>query len=535
MESCGTFLMRLIERYGIEIAFGIPGVHTVELYRGLAATGIRHVTPRHEQGAGFMADGYARVTGRPALCIATTGPGMTNILTAMGQAYADSIPMLVLSSVTTTEQLGLGSGTLHELPSQRNLVAGVAAFSHTVLDTRQIPEVLAHAFTAFRSQRPRPVHIEIPIDVIQRPTATADLTPRRLPNAAGPAPAMIAEAAALLTAARNPIMLLGGGSVGGAAEARALADQLDIPVINTINAKGILPPAHPLHAGENLGFAPLREALRKADIVLAVGTEFGETEMYPEPAAIEIGGKLIRIDIDPHQLVRPMVAHLPIQSDAKTALAMLLAATGSNGKRREGSTPSGGERAAALREAVRPLWWPEIATHSRILEVVSRILKDSIIAGDSTEIIYAGNQFYRPGRPRSWFNSSTGYGTLGYGLPAGIGAKLAAPDRPVVVLIGDGGLQFTIGEMASAVEARTPIILLLWNNQGYGEIKNYMIQRQIPTLGVDIFTPDFLTIAQGFGWTADSATSLDHLASLLTAAANSAGPTLIELRDEGRF
>jgi acetolactate synthase-1/2/3 large subunit len=335
--------------------------------------------------------------------------------------------------------------------------------------------------------------------------------------------------------ARNPIMILGGGAVSGAAEARALAERLDIPVINTINAKGILMPAHPLHAGENLAFAPLREALRRADIVLAVGTEFGETEMYPEPAKIEIDGKLIRIDIDPHQLIRPMAAHLPIQSDAKTALAALLAAAEQGGSPRGEATSSGPERATALRDATRALWWPEIATHSRILEVVSRILRDPIIAGDSTEIIYAGNQFYRPRLPRSWFNSSTGYGTLGYGLPAGIGAQLAAPHRPVVVLIGDGGLQFTIGEMASAVEARTPIILLLWNNQGYGEIKTYMIQRQIPTLGVDIYTPDFLTIARGFGWVADSATSLDHLAALLTAASGRPGPSLIELRDEGRF
>jgi acetolactate synthase I/II/III large subunit len=535
MESCGTFLMRLMERYGIEIAFGIPGVHTVELYRGLAATGIRHVTPRHEQGAGFMADGYARVTGRPALCIATTGPGMTNILTAMGQAYADSVPMLVLSSVTATEQLGLDSGTLHELPSQRNLVAGVAAFSHTILDPRQIPEVVAHAFACFESQRPRPVHIEVPIDVILRPAASAELTPRRLPSVAGPSPTMITEAASLLGTAQNPIMLLGGGAAGAAVEARALAERLDMPVINTINAKGILPPSHPLYAGENLGFAPLREALREAGIVLAVGTEFGETEMYPEPAAIEIGGKLIRIDVDPHQLVRPVAAHLPIQSDAKAALAALLEVIERSGNRCETARPSGTERAAKLREAVRPLWWPEIATHRRILETVDRALQDPIFAGDSTEIVYAGNQFYRPGRPRSWFNSSTGYGTLGYGLPAGIGAKLAAPDRPVVVLIGDGGLQFTIGEMAAAVEARVPIIMLLWNNQGYREIKNYMVQRQIPTIGVDIYTPDFLTIARGFGWTAHSATSLDHLASLLSAAAGGAGPTLIELPDDGRF
>src|SRR5688572_15789106 len=133
MATCGEWLVRLLEAYGVELVFGIPGVHTVELYRGLPATRIRHVTPRHEQGAGFMADGYARVSGKPGVCFIVTGPGMTNILTAMGQAYADSVPMLVISSVNRTSELGLGGGRLHELPSQRAMVAGVSAFSHTLM------------------------------------------------------------------------------------------------------------------------------------------------------------------------------------------------------------------------------------------------------------------------------------------------------------------------------------------------------------------------------------------------------------------
>ena len=167
--TTGEYLVRLLESYGVELIFGIPGVHTVELYRGLPATKIRHVTPRHEQGAGFMADGYARVTGKPGVCFIVTGPGMTNIATAMGQAYADSVPMLVISAVNSRDQLAMGQGRLHELPSQRNLVAGVAAFSHTLLDPAQLPEVMARAFTVFNSARPRPVHIEIPLDVIAQP------------------------------------------------------------------------------------------------------------------------------------------------------------------------------------------------------------------------------------------------------------------------------------------------------------------------------------------------------------------------------
>ncbi|HWT98569.1 MAG TPA: thiamine pyrophosphate-binding protein, partial [Terriglobales bacterium] len=176
MTTCGEFVVKLLEAYGIDTVFGIPGVHTVELYRGLAGSSMRHITPRHEQGAGFMADGYARVTGKPGACFIITGPGMTNILTAMGQAYADSIPMLVISSVNRTEHLGMAEGRLHELRSQRDMVSGVAAFSHTILHPEQLPEVMARAFALFASARPRPVHIEIPIDVIAAP-----IDPARLP------------------------------------------------------------------------------------------------------------------------------------------------------------------------------------------------------------------------------------------------------------------------------------------------------------------------------------------------------------------
>src|SRR5579862_5833323 len=164
--TCGELLVRLLERFGVEVVFGIPGVHTVELYRGLPATRIRHITPRHEQGAGFMADGYARVSGKPGVCFIISGPGMTNILTAMAQAYADSVPMLVISSVNRTHELGMGGGRLHELPSQRALVAGVSVFSQTLMRPEELPELLRRAFTVFSSARPRPVHIEIPLDVI---------------------------------------------------------------------------------------------------------------------------------------------------------------------------------------------------------------------------------------------------------------------------------------------------------------------------------------------------------------------------------
>ena len=178
MATCGEVLVKLLEGYGVDHVFGIPGVHTVELYRGLAGSSIRHVTPRHEQGAGFMADGYARTRGKPGVCFIITGPGMTNITTAMGQAYADSIPMLVISSVNERSRLGLGNGYLHELPDQSALVAGVAAFSHTLMSVEKLPAELARAFAVFDSQRPRPVHIQLPLDIITAPADHLRVQPR---------------------------------------------------------------------------------------------------------------------------------------------------------------------------------------------------------------------------------------------------------------------------------------------------------------------------------------------------------------------
>jgi acetolactate synthase-1/2/3 large subunit len=527
MATCGEWLVQLLEAHGVELVFGIPGVHTVELYRGLPATRIRHVTPRHEQGAGFMADGYARVSGKPGVCFIVTGPGMTNILTAMGQAYADSVPMLVISAVNRTEHLGMGDGRLHELPSQRGLVAGISAFSHTLLKPEQLPEVLARAFALFAAARPRPVHIEIPIDVIAQEVDLRVIV-RARPRRPAPVPADISTAASWLKAAKSPLLVLGGGAADAAAGARILAEGLDAPVINTVNAKGILPPGHPLHAGENIAFAPLHHAIAEADVVLAVGTEFGETEMYPEPREVTIGGKLIRIDIDPEQVARGPNADLPIVADSGAALAAINAALGFTASAARPDTP-GAQRAAAIRAATTQYWWPAVARHDRIAKLVLDTLPGAILVGDSAEPVYALNQCYEAPLPRSYFNSSTGYGTLGYGLPAGIGAKLAAPNRPVVVLIGDGGLQFTIAELASAVEAEIPLIVLLWNNDGYGEIKNYMVEKQIAPIGVDIFTPDFLAIARGFGCTALRPESDAVLTTALREAEGRRVPTVIEL------
>jgi acetolactate synthase-1/2/3 large subunit len=528
MSTCGEVLVKLLEAYGVELIFGIPGAHTLELYRGLLDTHIRHITPRHEQGAGFMADGYARVTGKPGVCFIVTGPGMTNIATAMGQAYADSVPMLVISAVNARDQLGMQQGRLHELRSQQHLVSGVAAFSHTLLDPAQLPGILACAFAVFGSQRPRPVHIEIPLDVIVAEMGEGPFVPWSLPTQPGPQPAAIAKAANLLVHSRRPMIVAGGGAVGAAAEIRAIAEHLNAPVFMTINGKGILPAAHPLILSGNLGLAPMRSEMATCDVILAVGTEFGETEMYPEPHPLQINGQLIRIDIDPLQLTTSVPAALGIVSDAKLACVPLLAEL-----RRLGPVaPADGEaRASLVRAQIDATLWPACKAHRGLMAAIAEVFPDAIIAGDQTEPVYAANQFYQSASPRSYFNSSTGYGTLGYGLPAALGAKLGAPDRASVCLIGDGGLQFSLAELTSAVEAKIASAIIVWNNASYGEIKAMMAERAIPQIGVDILAPDFVALGKAMGCHAEAPSDIAGFKAALAASILRDVPTVIEIRD----
>src|SRR5476649_998626 len=533
MATCGEVLVKLLEGYGVEQVFGIPGVHTVELYRGLARSSINHVTPRHEQGAGFMADGYARTSGKPGVCFIITGPGMTNITTAMGQAYADLIPMLVISSVQSRSQLGGGRGKLHELPSQSNLVAGVAAFSHTLMSAAELPSVLARAFALFQAGRPRPVHIEIPLDVlVENADALLDSEPVQV-SSAGAAPAAIAQMASLLANARRPLILAGGGAIDSAARLIQLAEKLQAPVALTINAKGMLPSQHPLLIGSTQSLVPTRELINDADVVLAIGTELAETDYDITFAdSFRIPGALLRIDIDPDQTVRNYPPKVALVSDADIAVHALLSAIASQ-PLPERLEDWGHKRAAALRDTLNASWDEATLGQTRFLETVLDVLPDVVLVGDSTQPVYTGNLTLNPEHPRRWFNSSTGYGTLGYALPAAIGAWLGRGDgQPVVCLIGDGGLQFSLPELASAVEARVPVIVLLWNNQGYEEIKKYMLNRAIEPVGVDIYTPDFIGVAKALGCAAESIQGIAQLRTALRAAADRQGPTLIEI-DQG--
>ena len=537
MATCGEVLVKLLEAYGVEQVFGIPGVHTVELYRGLAGSSINHITPRHEQGAGFMADGYARTSGKPGVCFIITGPGMTNITTAMGQAYGDSIPMLVISSVQSRSQLGGGRGKLHELPNQSALVAGVAAFSHTLMSAAELPAVLARAFALFQAGRPRPVHIEIPLDVL---VENADALLASLPVSIarpGPAPAAIEQMSQRLAQAKRPLILAGGGAIDAAPALTQLAERLGAPVALTINAKGMLPSSHPLLIGSTQSLVATRALVAEADVVLAIGTELAETDYDVTFAGgFEIPGALLRIDIDPDQTVRNYPPTLALVADANLASEALLASLAPLPSR---DPQWGAVRVSRLQAQLSTEWDAPTRAQTVFLQTVFEVLPDAVCVGDSTQPVYTGNLTFNPEQPRRWFNSSTGYGTLGYALPAAVGAWLGRRAEgktggPVLCLIGDGGLQFTLAELASAVEAQTPIIVLLWNNQGYGEIKKYMLNRAIEPVGVDIYTPDFIGVAKALGCAAQAVEDETQLRAALASAGDRQGPSVIEI-DELRW
>lgn len=524
--TVGEALVTMLEQAGVDTVFGIPGVHTIELYRGLATSSIRHITPRHEQGAGFMADGYARVSGRPGVCFVITGPGLTNTLTAMAQARADSIPMLVISGVNATATLGKGRGHLHELPDQAGLARTVALWSHTLTDPARLAETLAHAFTVMTSGRPGPVHIEIPIDIMKLPAGEQAF---KMPALMRPRPtsADLALAVEACAKAQEPTILIGGGAVGYADGVRALAQALDAPVISTTNARGIMA-GHDLDLPASPSLACVRDLLIRSDLVLALGTELGPTDcdMY-EDGGFALPSSVIRVDIDAAQLTRGATPSLAIRADLGMFIDDML---GKTGAWRRPTGNAGATRAQAARDLAKAEIGATYRGYTDLVEDIWQTLPEATIVGDSTQLVYAGNMYIEAPRKTAWFNSATGFGTLGYAAPAAIGAALGAPGRPAVALLGDGGFQFTLAELGSARDCNADVAFLVWNNAGYREIETSMTAADITPIGVTPSAPDFSAVAAAYGLPSRRVTSRDGLISALKDLPR---PCLIEYLDSG--
>ena len=527
MVSCADRLLSLLDLHGIEVAFGVPGIHTVELYRTLSAHRLRHVTPRHEQGAGFMAYGYAFATGRPAACFLITGPGLLNAATAVAEAHSESLPMFVVASGNRRAELGMRGGALHETLDQHAVERQIAGDAHLLLDPDNLDRIVARAFAGFAVSRPRPFCLQVPRDLLGQ--AAPPEPPSAPVQSHPPAPAEpgIAAAAALLRGAERPLVIVGGGAWQAGEALKRLVETTRLPVVTTNAGKGILPDDHALSVGSSLPFQAMQDRLAEADVVLAVGTELAETALLYTGISLQIRGALIRIDIDPDQLTAARTTAVGILSDARLARA----ARAEEFARDPSTSRPGGREAwiEAVTDVTGFIWSAEAPKHKVVLDALAAALSDdAIICADSTQLAYTGNHYFQSRSPRTWLFPN-GYGTLGSALPAAVGAWIGVPHRQVVAIVGDGSFLYTAAELAAAVEVGAPLPVLVWNNRGYGEIRDAMVADGVPTVGVDLQVPDFLAVARGFGCAAHHLRSLDALGPVLAEAFARSVPTVIQI------
>ena len=529
-RNIGAYLVELLAANDIDTVFGIPGVHNLELYRGLTSANLRHVLVRHEQGAGFAADGFARLSGRPAAAFVISGPGLTNIMTAVAQAYSDSVPLLVVAAAPVRASFTKQWGVLHELYDQAALAAGVFGIARSAHSAEDVREHLRLCLASFRSGRPRPAYLEIPLDVL---AGTTTLEARRFegtPLLPQGSTEQIEAAARLLSQAARPLIIAGGGARRAAAELRRLVEYLDCPLVTTAAGKGLLPESHPSNFGTSLPYPPIQRLIFDADVVLAVGTELGETDMY-FTTKLPLGGLLIRVDVDPVKLADQYGADVCVWSDAGGALHAINKALAS---RDQGAAASTGWRAALggpakfHAEIERSLDSKTRAQWSALRAIKTALPWDGVVFSDMTQIAYFGNYAYPVDNPGQWFHPS-GYGTLGFALPAAIGAKISMPARAVIALAGDFGLQFTLLELMTAVEAGLSLPIVVWNNSALGQIRDDMVAAHIPELGVIARNPDFVALAKACGAESYRVHDPAALTEAIRTALNHEGPTLIEV------
>ncbi len=521
-DTAGRAVLETIRAYGVTAIFGIPGTHNLELYRPLADLGIRAVTNRHEQGSGYGADGWAQQTGLPGVVITTSGPGLQNAMSAIGTAFCESRPLIVLSPGVPLGAEFADVGTLHETKDATAMVGAIAEWSRRVTSAAEAVEAVHDAFTLFRTGRPRPVHIEIPLDVLEAP---ADVPaearrPRPVPARVSGEPAALAEAARLLAEAKTPVIVAGGGAVDAAHEVTTIAERLGAPVLTTLNGKGVVDERHPLSLGSNLRLAAARAVAEAADVLLVVGSKLGEAELWAP--RLEARGAVIRIDISLAQRDKNLAATVGITGDAAAVLDALSTALPAGVRPARDLTAERTAIAAEMRATA-----PDTVALAEI--IVEALPADAIVAGDSSQIVYmALGSVLSSAHPHSLLYTPT-YATLGYGLPAAIGARVAQTEHPVVTVIGDGALMFCVNELVTAVEQRLDITIVCVDNGGYAEIRQNEVDRGMEPIGVDLVQPDWAALASAFGATGRRVERRDDIASSIRAAITDGGVQLVHI------
>jgi acetolactate synthase-1/2/3 large subunit len=535
--SAAEAIVRVLVAHGVTTVFGIPGLHTIDLYDALAGCReIRHVVTRHEQGAGFAADGYARVGDRPGVCIGTTGPGAFNALAALAEGWADSSPVLLLAGQIDADLIGHGRGVLHETGDQAAVFEQVTKFVARPRSPEALVAAVHEALAAMKSGRPRPAYVEMPTDLLGRRVAVAERPwleafPTTAP--ALPDPQAVERAARVLRAARRPLILAGGGVVRAraTAELTRVAESLAAPVLVTVPGNGAVPADHPLFAGTIVpSQVAARRLLEEADAVLVAGSRLDaqSTGRWQIPLR-----SLVHLDIDAEVIGRSYPVAVALIGHARVGLAALADGLGTDQSAEPGRRGSGADWGAAAAGQARlaliaSVPGDRVAMVGVMDELRAALPRETIITHDAATL-NAWTAFFWPTYEPGAFLFPWGSATLGFALPAAIGAALAAPDRPVLATCGDGGFLFTATELATAATYGLDVTVLVHNNSGFESIANAQRARFGRSAATELRNPDLVAFARSFGVSAWRVDRIEALPAAVARAVASPGPAVVEL------
>ena len=507
MNNGAQIMVKCLEAEGVEIAFGYPGAAICPFYDALYRSPIRHVLVRTEQNAAHMASGYARVAGKPGVCIATSGPGATNLITGIATAYMDSVPLIAITGQVNLEQLG------RDVFQEADITGACHSFtkhSYLVKSAADLPRVFKEAFHIAATGRPGPVLIDVPQDVQEQLVESfsypekADI-PGYKPNTAGH-PMQVKRAAQAIGEARRPVIVCGGGvvSAGAREEMLAFAKKTGIPAVATMMGLGVFP-GNPQHMGKKTpvylgmigryGRSCANRAVGEADLILLCGARVGDRAIAV-PNQIAEQAKVVHIDIDPAEIGKNMRVDVPIVGDIKQVLSALTAQAPA------ACCPAWAEQALAYRLAAVERGQDRedyVEPRSFLRELSWRMEEDSVLAADpgQGQIWAARHHTLRRGR----FLTSGGLGTMGYALPAALGAKLAQPGRQVVAVCGDGAFQMSLCELATVHAANAPLKIVVLDNRRLGMVREYQNQRYDSRhMATHMYgNPDFVALCQAYG------------------------------------
>lgn len=524
----GQALVQSLKIEGIDTIFGLPGVqldYAIDAFWE-ERDAIRMVHPRHEQATAYMADGYARSTGKIGSFIVVPGPGLLNATAGLSTAYACSSPVLCISGQIVSNQIGKGLGFLHEINNQLEMVSSVVKSAERAMTVQEIPAMVHRAFQALRTGRPRPVEIEIPPDVLESVADIKILEPEnsiRIEESPGD-PDLLQQAADVLGNAEYPVICAGGGVLSSQAweELRELSRILEAPVLMSENGRGAISDRdyHGL-----TGPLATRELLKKADAVLIVGSRFN---LNPQMVSVLPSGKpVIQIDIDADQIGKTVALQVGVEADAKAALGQLIEFVPDSNRKRESRM----SELTAIKDAGRDALSEMELQAAYALAIRDVLPDDGILVSEMTQIGYWAHILggYPVYEPRTLL--TPGYqGTLGYGFPTALGAQIGNPDKKVVSINGDGGFFYNVQELSTQAQQQIPVVTVVFNDGGYGNVRRMQVHKYDGhKIGTDLQNPDMVKMAEAFGVAGYRADNPDAFRSVLSEALASDAPALIEV------